>query len=243
MDKIKNKVLIMSGKGGVGKTTIAVNLAYALSRMNFKVGLLDVDIHGPNVPKMLDLSQEKLTSSKDKIVPLKKDNLKVVSLGFMLNKSDSVIWRGPMKHNLIKQFINDVEWGNLDFLIIDFPPGTGDEAISVSQLLSNITGTVIVSMPQQVSLIDVERSIDFSRKVNIPIVGIIENMSGSIFGEGTVKGFAKSLNVDFLGSLGLNEKIRISGDEGKPFVIQDSDSKKSFEPIVKKIVGFCEGKK
>jgi len=243
MDKIKNKVLIMSGKGGVGKTTIAVNLAYALSRMNFKVGLLDVDIHGPNVPKMLDLSQEKLTSSKDKIVPLKKDNLKVVSLGFMLNKSDSVIWRGPMKHNLIKQFINDVEWGNLDFLIIDFPPGTGDEAISVSQLLSNITGTVIVSMPQQVSLIDVERSIDFSRKVNIPIVGIIENMSGSIFGEGTVKVFAKSLNVDFLGSLGLNEKIRISGDEGKPFIIQDSDSKRSFEPIVKKIIGFCERKK
>ncbi|MEA2035956.1 MAG: Mrp/NBP35 family ATP-binding protein, partial [Nanoarchaeota archaeon] len=223
MNKIRNKLLVMSGKGGVGKTTIAVNLAYALSQKGFKVGLLDVDIHGPNVPKMLNLEDKKLQTKDNKIIPIEVNgNLKVMSMAFLLNKKDAAIWRGPMKHNVIRQFIEDVEWGELDYLIIDFPPGTGDECISISQLLKDITGSIIVSTPQQVSLIDVEKSIDFSRNVKIPIIGIIENMSGNIFGGGTVSGFAASQGVDYLGSLNMDKGITESGDKGEPFVKKDS---------------------
>lgn len=220
--KIKNKLLVMSGKGGVGKTTIAVNLAYALSEKGFKVGLLDVDIHGPNVPKMLNIEDRELSANHDnKIEPIKlKNNLSVISMAFMLNISDAVIWRGPMKHNVIRQFLDDVSWGELDYLIIDFPPGTGDEAISVSQLLKDITGSIIVSTPQKVALLDAVRAIDFSKKVNIPIIGLIENMSGDIFGKGGVEEIAKETNVKFLGRLELDAKIRESGDMGKPFAVQ-----------------------
>ena len=241
MERIKHKLLVMSGKGGVGKTTIAVNLAYALSEKGFNVGLLDVDIHGPNVPKMLNLGNEKLLTKDNKIIPIEvNNNLKVMSMAFLINKSNAVIWRGPMKHNVINQFLNDVEWGNLDFLVIDFPPGTGDEAISVSQLLKNINGSIIVSTPQQVSLIDVERSIDFSKNVEIPIIGIVENMSGKIFGSGTVKDFASSHNVRYLGNLDMDKSIRESGDNGEPFVKSNSKISKSFEEITKKIISFCE---
>ncbi len=241
MEKIKHKLLVMSGKGGVGKTTIAVNLSYSLSEKGFKVGLLDVDIHGPNVPKMLGLEDEKLSTKDNRMIPIEvNDNLKVMSMAFLLNKSDAVIWRGPMKHNVINQFLNDVQWGNLDFLVIDFPPGTGDEAISVSQLLKDITGSIIVSTPQQVSLIDVDRSIDFSKNVKIPIIGIIENMSGDIFGSGTVSSFASSQDINYLGSLGMDKSIRESGDNGQPFAKNNSEISESFKRITNKIISFCE---
>ena len=243
--KIENKILVLSGKGGVGKTTIAVNLAYALSEKGFKVGLLDVDIHGPNVPKMLNLENRKLLTKNNKIIPTEvKENLKVMSMAFLLSKDKAVIWRGPIKHNVIKQFIEDVSWGKLDYLVVDFPPGTGDEAISISQLLSNITGSVIVSTPQQVALLDVVKAIDFSRNVNIPIIGLIENLAGEIFGEGSVKDLADNENINFLGSLRLDKKIIESGDKGKPFIINKiSNVTKSFNYIVEKIIVFCKGKK
>ena len=244
MNNIKNKLLVMSGKGGVGKTTIAVNLAYALSEKGFKVGLLDVDIHGPNVPKMLNLEDKKLSSKDNKIIPMEvKDNLKVMSMAFLLNKGDAVIWRGPMKHNVIKQFIEDVEWEELDYLVIDFPPGTGDESISISQLLKDITGSIIVSTPQQVALIDVIKSIDFSRKVDIPIIGLIENMAGDVFGKGSVKELADSKEINFLGSLELDKEITESGDKGEPFIKNNSKSSQSFEKIISKIISFCEKNK
>ena len=242
MNNVKNKLLVMSGKGGVGKTTIAVNLAYALSKKGFKVGLLDVDIHGPNVPKMLRLEDKKLLTENNKIVPIKiKDNLKVMSMAFLLNKKDAVIWRGPMKHNVIRQFIEDVRWEELDYLVIDFPPGTGDEAISISQLLKEITGSIIVSTPQEVALIDVAKAIDFSKKVSIPIIGLIENMAGDIFGIGSVEEFANVQKLNFLCSLELDKEITESGDKGEPFVINNNlEITKSFNVIVEKIITYCK---
>ena len=240
---IKNKLLVMSGKGGVGKTTIAVNLAYALASKNYRVGLLDVDIHGPNVPKMLNIEDKKITSIENKILPIKtNNNLSVMSMAFLLQKKeDSVIWRGPMKHNVIKQFVEDVEWGELDYLIIDFPPGTGDEAISVSQILKDITGSIIVSTPQEVSLLDVTKSIDFSKKVKIPIIGLIENMAGDVFGKGNVKNLADSKEIKFLGSLELSKEIPKSGDSGRPFVMDSNlNATRSFEKITEEIILFCE---
>ncbi len=219
MDKIKHKILVMSGKGGVGKTTVAVNLAYAFSEKGFKVGLLDVDIHGPNIPKMLNLEDKKLIVKDKRMIPVQyNDRIKVISFGFLLEKSDAVIWRGPMKHNLIKQFLQEVEWGDLDFLLIDFPPGTGDEAISISQLLKDITGSIIVSTPQEVALLDAVKAIDFSEKTEIPVLGLIENMSGEVFGKGRVEDTAKEKGIEFLGRIKLNPEIRKSGDIGIPFI-------------------------
>ena len=241
MNKIKNKLLVMSGKGGVGKTTIAVNLTSALAIKGKKVGILDVDIHGPNVPKMLKLEDKKLSSNSNKIIPLTtKDNIKVVSMAFLIQKSDAVIWRGPMKHNVIKQFIEDVDWGELDYLVIDFPPGSGDECISISQLLKDITGSIIITTPQKISLIDVVRSIDFCKKVNIPIIGVIENMSGDIFGRETAKDFAVEHNVDYLGSLEIDKEVSRSGDSGVPFVNNNYKLSKDFNKVVDKIISYCK---
>lgn len=236
-DNIKHKLIIMSGKGGVGKTTVAVNLAYALSERGLRVGLLDVDIHGPNVPKMLNLEEKKVGMGEGKILPVLLENgLKVMSMAFLLDRENAVIWRGPMKHKVIMQFIQDVDWGELDYLVIDFPPGTGDEAISISQLLSDITGSIIVSTPQQVALADIVRSIDFSRKVGIPIIGLIENMAGDVFGGGGVKDLADAQGIAFLGSLELDKKITEMGDGGKPFVADKTlDSAESFGDIVERI--------
>lgn len=241
IQNVKNKILVLSGKGGVGKTTIAVNLAFALSEKGFNTGLLDVDIHGPNVPKMLNLENKRLSNEDDKFLPVEVNrNLHVLSIAFLLErKENAVIWRGPMKHKVIKQFIEDTKWGNLEYLVIDFPPGTGDEAISVSQILNNIKGSLIVSTPQKVALIDVSKAIDFSRHVNIPVIGLIENMSGDIFGKGTVSEFAESQNVNFLGSLELEKTIAEMSDKGKPFVSIDSKISRSFEKIANKIISSC----
>ncbi|MCD6477666.1 MAG: Mrp/NBP35 family ATP-binding protein [Candidatus Aenigmarchaeota archaeon] len=239
--EVKNTILVLSGKGGVGKTTVAVNLAYELSRRGFKTGLMDVDIHGPNVPKMLGMEEMK-PETNDNILPIMfNENLYVMSIAFFLEESDSaILWRGPLKHKLIRQFVEDVEWGKLDYLVVDFPPGTGDEPLSISQLLKNITGSVIVSTPQQVALLDVAKAVNFSERLNIPVIGIIENMSGGVFGSGGVEKFAKSKGINFLGSLKLDKMIAESGDLGEPFIKDhNSDSSKSFEKIVDKVISFC----
>lgn len=233
----------MSGKGGVGKTTVAVNLAYVLAKKKFRVGLLDIDIHGPNVPKMLNLNSVQVKIQNNKIIPvLIKDNLKVMSMAFLLNSDDdAVIWRGPMKHGVIRQFVEEVEWGDLDYLIVDLPPGTGDEPLSIAQIINPITGSVIVSTPQEVALLDAMKAVTFSKKMNVPVIGVIENMAGSVFGIGGARKAAQKLNVNFIGTIGLNEKIVKSGDSGKPFVTDKQlEETKSFEEIVEKIIEHCE---
>jgi ATP-binding protein involved in chromosome partitioning len=237
MNKITDKILVLSGKGGVGKTTVAVNLAILLALSGKKTGILDADIHGPNVPKMLGLGNQKIKSKNNLLQPvLHNSKLKVMSLGFMLNEKESVIWRGPLKHKLIKQFIEDVEWGELDYLIIDFPPGTGDEQISTAQLIEKISGAVIISTPQEVAILDSVRTIDFCRKMNIPLFGIIENMSGGIFGKGTIEKIAEKNDIPFLGYLNLDGDIAKSGDNGIPFIVKDSDSTRLFKKIKDKIL-------
>ena len=180
MCKIKKKIVVMSGKGGVGKSTVAVNLAVYLSIQGHRVGLLDVDIHGPSIPRLLNLEDKQIQNKGHALLPIEfSKNLKVMSIGFMLqDRNDAVIWRGPMKHNVIKQFLKDVEWGNLDYLIIDSPPGTGDEPMAVCQLIENPEGAIIVTTPQEIALLDVRKSITFCHQLKVRVLGVIENMSG-----------------------------------------------------------------
>ncbi len=257
MKKIKNKLLVLSGKGGVGKSTVAVNLAWSLSQNGMKVGILDVDIHGPNVPKMLGIEDARLMSSGETIEPVPiGNNLKVISIAFLLSSSDApVIWRGPLKMVAIRQFLSDVNWGELDYLVIDAPPGTGDEPLSVCQLIKDITGAIIVTTPQEISLLDVRKSISFIKQLNVPLAGIIENMSGfvcphcgkttDIFKTGGGKRIANELNIPFLGSIPLESDIVKASDEGNPFMNLDSkiESKKRFEEIVSKIIEITQAGK
>jgi len=226
----------MSGKGGVGKTTVAVNLAVKLSK-EFKVGLLDIDFHGPNVPKMLGLEGRNVESEDEKIIPIKyNNNLKVLSISFLLENKDSpVIWRGALKHKVVHQFLNDVKWGELDYLIIDMPPGTGDEVISMAQLIEKPAETILVSTPQEVSLMDVKKTINFSKQLGIKIIGVIENMSGEIFGTGKVEKEVQEQNIPFLGKISLSKVISQASDKGKPFILTQGDSTEEFNKIIKKI--------
>ena len=182
LKQIKRQILILSGKGGVGKSTVAVNIAVSLALAGKKVGLLDIDIHGPSIPKILNLEGKTVQAAGDSILPIETaENLKVMSIGFLLRgSSDAVIWRGPMKYQMIKQFLKDVQWGNLDFLIVDSPPGTGDEPLSVVQLLENADGAIIVTTPQEVALSDVRKCITFCRNLGLPVLGVLENMSGFV---------------------------------------------------------------
>ena len=181
LEQIKHKVIVMSGKGGVGKSTVAVNIAVSLSLAGKHVGLLDVDIHGPSIPKMLHIEDADVQTVKDTIQPVDHAGLKIMSIGFLLHTPDNaVIWRGPMKMGVIKQFIKDVNWGYLDYLIIDSPPGTGDEPLSVCQLAAPLDGAVIVTTPQDVATVDVRKSINFCRQLKLPILGVVENMSGFV---------------------------------------------------------------
>ena len=236
LKKIKNIIAIASGKGGVGKSTLAVNLAYSFSKLNHKVGLLDADIHGPSIPHMLNLSGKPGLNEEKKIIPFKYKDIKVMSIGFLLNEDQPVIWRGPMVHSAIKQMAQDTDWGELDILVIDMPPGTGDAQITVSQNLP-INGAIIVSTPQSVALNDAKKAIGMFEKVDVKILGIVENMSyfilpdGSkedIFGKDGGKNLAKELNVDFLGSIPLDKEIRLNSDLGDPSKLEE----KYFDEIV-----------
>ena len=252
MENIKHKFLVLSGKGGVGKSTIAVNLAVWLSMQGKNVGLLDVYIHGPSIPKLLNLGNQSLQADGDKINPiLYGDKLKIMSIGFLLrNESDALIWRGPMKHNLIKQFVTDVCWGELDYLVVDCPPGTGDEPLSVVQLLGKIDGAVVVTTPQELAVVDVKKCLTFCRQLELPVLGVIENMSGfvcphcnnrtDIFsGKGGEK-MAADFSVPFLGSIPIETAMVSACDSGRPFIDLNSQSPTSqalraaFEPLLQR---------
>ena len=229
MSRIEHKIVVVSGKGGVGKSTVAVNLAASLHMAGKRVGLLDVDIHGPSIPTMLGLEHEHVQNGDDGIVPVDADGLKVMSLGFLLhNMDDAVIWRGPMKIGVIRQFLADVDWGALDYLIIDSPPGTGDEPLSVCQLIAPLDGAVVVTTPQRVAAVDVRKSITFCRQVNVPVLGVVENMSGfacpkcgevtQVFRSGGGRQIAESMAVPFLGSIPIDPGIAEAGDGGRAFI-------------------------
>jgi ATP-binding protein involved in chromosome partitioning len=236
MSQIKHKILVLSGKGGVGKSTVAANLAVSLSLAGKSVGLLDIDIHGPSIPKIFNLEDKKLMTLGEAIMPVPVSaNLVVMSIGFMLqDKDNAVIWRGPMKYQMIKQFLKDVEWGQLDYLIIDSPPGTGDEPLSIVQLLENADGAVIVTTPQEVALSDVRKGISFCRNLNLPVIGVLENMSGfvcpkcgeitNIFKSGGGEKMAKQMNVPFLGRIPIDPQIVRACDSGQPYVQHYSSS-------------------
>ncbi len=257
MLNIKYKLIVMSGKGGVGKTTIAVNLAYGLAVKGNKVGLLDVDIHGPNTPKMLGIEEERLVGSELGIEPIKViSNLKVVSLALLLeNKDQPIIWRGPLKMITIKQFLSDVNWGELDYLIIDSPPGTGDEPLSVCQLIPDINGTIIVTTPQDVAILDSRKSVLFAKELKVPIVGIIENMSGfvcphckkeiNLFGIGGGEKSAQDLKVPFLGRIPIEPEMVKSGDSGQPFIHFRKEIRTAniIDGIIDKVIEYLKSSK
>ncbi len=256
MERVKSKILILSGKGGVGKSTVAVNLATSLATSGYSVGLLDVDIHGPSIPKMLGIENENLSYVQDKIQPvIASPNLSVVSMAFLLSKDAPVIWRGPLKMKAIDQFINDVEWGELDYLIIDSPPGTGDEPLSVAQLLEKLDGAIIVTTPQDLSLLDSRRAVNFVRQLEIPVIGILENMSGFIcphcgkrvdlFKVGGGERAARELGVPFLGRIPIELQIVSSGDEGFSFIHRfgDTEAAKAFQQVAQLCKEFIEERK
>ncbi len=235
LENVKHTIAIASGKGGVGKSTVAANLALALHLQGKKVGLLDADIYGPSIPTLFGLKdkQPAVDPEKKKLLPLEKFGLKIMSIGFLMRESDAVIWRGPMIHKMIQQFLEDVYWGELDYLIIDLPPGTGDVQISLSQLLP-LNGAVIVTTPQDVALSDVVRGIAMFSKVGIPVLGVIENMSffdcphcqgrTEIFSHGGGKWMAEKHQVPFLGEIPLDPKTREGSDMGTPIVMLASAS-------------------
>lgn len=232
LPNVRNVIAVASGKGGVGKTTVAVNLALALSETGAKVGILDADVTGPNVPLMIGASGEP-RAHDNKILPLVSYGVKVISIAFFVPDGTPVIWRGPMVGGAIQQFYNDVEWGELDYLIVDLPPGTGDASLSLAQLIT-LSGVVIVSTPQDVALLDATKSLRMFEKLEAPILGIVENMSYficphcnehvDIFGNGGAERAAERLNVPFLGRVPLNPRIRQGGDEGVPILRADPHS-------------------
>src|SRR6202790_2297282 len=229
---VKNIIAVGAGKGGVGKTTVAVNLAIALAKCGSKVGIIDADIYGPNVPIMLGMKSQ-LTTDGQKMVPAEKYGLQVISMGFLTGDDAPIIWRGPMLHGALQQFFREVRWIDLDYLVIDLPPGTGDIALSLSQTVP-VAGAIVVTTPQQVSLADSRRAVAMYRKLNIPTLGIIENMSyficpscshqAEIFGSGGGEGMATDFDVPFLGRIPIYQPIREGSDSGVPLVISEPDS-------------------
>ena len=252
LQRIKHKIVVMSGKGGVGKSTVATNLAFSLSMNGADVGLLDVDIHGPDIPKMLGIEDEKITSDGKGIFPIDvPPHLKVMSMAFLLSSRDTpVIWRGPVKMGAIRQFLGEVHWGDLDYLIIDLPPCTGDEPLTIAQLIPDTSGAIIVTTPQEVALLDSRKAVTFARTLNMPVLGIIENMSGMVcphcgksielFKSGGGFKAALEMQVPFLGKVPIDPKIVETGDSGRPFVLEysESESAKVFKVIVEKIEKF-----
>jgi len=251
MERIGRKILVLSGKGGVGKSTVAANLAISLAAAGKKVGLLDVDLHGPSIPKILGLDGQRLgLDGTGGIAPIElAANLKVVSIGMMLDSAtDAVIWRGPMKYGVIQQFLKDVAWGELDFLVIDSPPGTGDEPLAVAQLVGRGASAVIVTTPQEVAISNVRRSVSFCKTLSLSVLGIVENMSGlscphcgeqvDVFKVGGGEQLAAEMDVPFLGRIPLDPQIVASGDSGAPFVqsLADSPAAKAFASVIEPIL-------
>ncbi len=247
--RIDHKIIVLSGKGGVGKSTVAVNLAASLMLAGLRVGLLDVDIHGPSVPTMLGLEHETLHVGNEGLLPAQLGNMKIMSLGFILeNQDDAVIWRGPMKMGVIKQFLTDVDWGDLDYLIVDAPPGTGDEPLSLCQLIQPLDGAVVVTTPQKVAAVDVRKSVSFCLRLNVPVLGVIENMSGflcpkcgeitQIFPRGGGKKIAEDMRVPYLGAIPVDPVIAQSGDSGQVFIhhFASSPTAKIMQDILNKIM-------
>lgn len=248
---IKHKYLVLSGKGGVGKSSIAANLAVWLAGRGKNVGLLDVDIHGPSVPKLLDLEGATVQARDEKVVPVRySETLQVMSIGLLLpNENEALIWRGPMKHNVIKQFVADVLWENLDYLVVDCPPGTGDEPLSVAQLLGAVDGAVIVTTPQELAVTDVRKCVTFCRQLGVPVAGVIENMSGfvcphcsrrtDLFGAAGGRRLAEEFGLPFLGSIPMDPDLARACDAGQPFMDLAPDSPTTralahaFESLVK----------
>ncbi len=249
MSAIRHKLLVLSGKGGVGKSTIAANLAVSLSQAGKTVGLLDVDVHGPSIPRLMGLQDQRAAVSGRSILPVQvTDNLKVMSIGFMLESAaDAVIWRGPLKFKVIQQFLKDVAWGHLDYLVIDSPPGTGDEPLSVAQLAGSNAKAIVVTTPQDVAVADVRRCISFCEKLSLPVAGIVENMSGfvcphcgkvtNLFKTGGGEALARETGVPFLGKIPIDPDVVVSGDSGTPFVkaFAQSSAAPAFAAIVNRI--------
>jgi ATP-binding protein involved in chromosome partitioning len=254
MSKIRHKIAVISGKGGVGKSTVTVNLAMAFAMHGYanSVGIIDADIHGPCVPKMLGLRGQRLQANPIGVFPVMGPlGIKVVSMDFLISSDDApVIWRGPLKMKAIQQFLSDIMWGELDFLFIDLPPGTGDEPLSVMQLIPDMDGVIIVTIPSEVSQVVVKKAVTFARQLGIPVIGIIENMSGfvcpkcgteiDIFKVGGGQRISEDLSVPFLGSIPIDPEICRDSDNGMPFITEhmDSAATKAFMEIVKKIEGF-----
>ncbi len=252
LNQIKHKIMVLSGKGGVGKSTVAANIAVALAMEGRKVGLLDTDFHGPSIPTLLNLEGVYPEVNGEKMLPVPYgENLSVMSIGFLIpNRDDAVIWRGPMKMNVIKQLLTDVEWGKLDYLIVDFPPGTGDEPLSVAQLIPGIDGAIIITTPQNLSLNDVRKCINFCKQVNVPVTGVVENMSGlicphcnkliNVFKTGGGEKMSREMGVPFLGTIPLDPRIVETSDNGEPFVSHfgQSEAAMAFRGVVQPILAM-----
>ena len=253
---VQHVILVLSGKGGVGKSTVSVNLAYALAGHGKQVGLLDLDFHGPNIPKMLGIEDQRPAVLANTIEPVHvTGNLAVISMAFLLpDTSTPVIWRGPMKMGAIQQFLAEVNWGSLDYLVVDLPPGTGDEALTIAQLAPNVRGAVIVTTPQDVAVMDAIKAAKFIGKLDLPVLGVIENMSGmscphcgkdiSLFGEGGGKKAAEDLGVPYLGAIPLDPEMVKSGDEGRPYILRHADSPtwRAVDTVMKNLVAQIEAK-
>ena len=255
MGKITYKIAIISGKGGVGKSTVTVNLATSFAMQGKRVGVLDADIHGPSVPRLLGLEGQQAKASQTGLSPVEGPlGMKVMSIDFFLPEQAPTIWRGPLKMRAIRQFLSDVDWGELDFLFIDLPPGTGDEPLSIAQLLPDIDGVVIVTMPSELSSSIVKKAITFAERLNMPIIGVVENMSGficphckeriEIFRSGGGKKMAQEMGVAFLGSIPIDPEVGVDSDEGTPFVYshKDSAAAKAFVEIVKSVESYLKKK-
>jgi Mrp family chromosome partitioning ATPase len=257
LGKIKNKILVMSGKGGVGKSTVSTNLALGLAQRGFKVGLMDVDLHGPDICRMLDLNMTigDIEKENDLVPPMVYgDNLKVISLEYMMeNRDDPIIWRGPLKIQAIRQFIADIDWGELDYLIIDAPPGTGDEPLTVASTIKDAVA-LVVTTPQEIALADVRKSLNFCRHVKMEVLGLVENMSGlvcphcsetiDLFKNGGGARTAAEFSIKFLGAIPVDPKITIGGDAGQPYLVSDVDSPAvtAFSALLDSVVEVMRGR-
>jgi ATP-binding protein involved in chromosome partitioning len=247
LSRIRHKIIIASGKGGVGKSTVSANLARALILKGYRVGILDADITGPNIPKLLGIEDQRLRKGEKGIEPADANGIKVVSMALILSSRDSaVVWRGPMKMAAIKQFIQDVNWGDLDFLLVDLPPGTSDEPLSVVQLIPDLSGAVIVTTPQEVALLDSRKAVNMVKSMKVPVLGVVENMSGlccphcgktiNIFSVGGGRQMSEEMDVPFLGAIPMDPNVSSMGDAGVTFAGNSSPVGTCFQEIVEQLL-------